>query len=179
MKIVILIILIFLSFSITNVYAQKSISISDTSKIFLENGELYLLNGDKIIKLTNTNNKVQNFDVSPNRNIIAFEKELYKVEKGAELEVDGKIPLVSISSIVFFDIELKRTIKEIHPNLDKFLEMGEWLSNNYFGFLSAGFYDVSGVYIYDIITDSIIDTHYDFDKWNEYRNTNSSEPLKK
>lgn len=123
-------------------------------------------------QITQSTDKVISFKLSPDNKIIAYEKELKKVKQHGEWEEGETIPLASICSIVIYDIEKHRKIREINPDYDIYINFHEWLSNNYCSFICADDFAVNGIFVYDLVKDTIIDLNYDFNKLDEFREKN-------
>jgi len=150
---------------------EKREPLNKNQYVLFINNELFITDSSNQVtgKLFETAAKIMDFSISPGKKMIAFEKEIGQVEDSGDFDDTEDVPLVSVCSIVLYDIENHSIMKEIFPEkYDFFIRIYSWPGDYFLSFVSCGFFDVSGIYVYDVKQDTVIDLNYDFDRLSEF-----------
>ena len=160
----------FFLFFLTITACKKNTTVEQITSIDLVNHDIVLtdsLSGEHE-QITHTKGKVMNLMVSPDGRLIAYEKELKQILAAGLFEPEETIPMVSVCSVNIYDIGQRKLIREIISTEKDtpFLRLNEWNSDDEFCYISAGHFDVSNIFLYQVSKDLIIDTNYNFHPQN-------------
>jgi hypothetical protein len=120
----------------------------------IEEGEIWKVMHEGKTKLTTTGKKVDDINVSPTGEYIAYSKIIEYVEDIGDWAENEKPPLVPRHSIVFFDAKNKRELKEFIPLDEPFLDMEDWTSDYSFKMYRSTGLEVIGHYDYNVKNDT-------------------------
>jgi len=141
--------------------------------IYLFSGEVYFcdLNHQKTVKLTNTNNNVSHFAISPDYRFLAYSK-IFKSLDEPELwdSITAKKPA---NSVTLYDLKSDKIIREIFSSDYEWIVIDDWLNSKELICASAdgSTWDDR----YKINTAGIIDT-LDYDRYKSIFDLNNFSP---
>jgi hypothetical protein len=141
--------------------------------IYLSNNEVYFcdLNHQNTIKLTNTNNHVTSFEISPDYRFLAYSKIVkYADEPGIW---DSIPPKRAVCSIIMIDLKSDKIIREIFPSEYEWIYIDNWLNSKELLCHSADGFSVNDSY--KINTAGVIDT-LDYNELDSTKNLNLITP---
>ena len=117
-------------------------------------GELYELKINSIdnIVLTNTNGKVNNYWLSPNKRYVSYEVIIKYVNEHSDLEDETDLVQVPVCHVVIYDIQKRNIIGEIHPEnvTEMFVRIDKWLSDKEILLHDSDGIAVGNSYIYNL-----------------------------
>lgn len=121
---------------------------------FLSKGVIYSYDFIDMSKsiLINTTDSIQKFIVSPDHKYIAYEKYYKHIKSAGIYENEEDRPFVPINSIVVWDLNLMKKIKEIEPEKNGLFHVNiiKWIDNDILLFGDSGPFDFSGYITYTI-----------------------------
>jgi len=141
--------------------------------IYLFYGEVYFcdLNHQNTTKLTNTNNNVSHFAISPDYRFLAYSRIFKYVE---ESEVwDSITPKKPASSVTLYDLKSDKIIREIFSSDYEWILIDDWLNSK--ELICESVYGIQGNNRYKINTAGIIDT-LEYDRYNSIMDLNNFGP---
>lgn len=159
---------------ITSGHEDSSTSILGPIVYFIKGGEIfsYDISKQNILQLTKTNGKIRDMAFATDYIHCAFTEKLFQVDDSGEFDEGEEVPKRDVCAIRLYDVHKREIVDTILPDtFDMFVYLGEWLSDRYFHFISCGFFDVSGAFVYDMQNGKITDMHYKFDRLQDYRDS--------